>query len=215
VPFKVSLHGRLQTQALSRFLFFSFLFLLLINASHTQLGIRFVSGFKPDFESPNPFSLIHYMGVVPIINELISESSLTDAMAKAIQHTMEREIAASSSSSDPVTPRSPSGRQLHSATERQERIRLRMLKQIGGLLGTVIIIIMLYYTFYYSLFLIYLICRAHIRDRQLASRRESVAYRQLPAQAGQAGQGPAPRTFGPRLYWQLHAPAYRGGGAGQ
>ncbi len=43
-----------------------------------------MSGFKPNFNEAHPFSIIHFMGVVPIINELISESSLTDAMAKMI-----------------------------------------------------------------------------------------------------------------------------------
>ena len=84
------------------------------------------------------------MGVVPIINELISESSLTDAMAKAIQHSLDREMAlsdaaTSGTTTDSVlgsleTPRTPRGTNV---AERQERTKLRMLKQIVHLLGTV------------------------------------------------------------------------------
>jgi hypothetical protein len=104
-----------------------------------------VSGFKPNFNEAYPFSIIHFMGVVPIINELISESSLTDAMAKAIQHSLDREMALSDAATsfgtttDSVsgsleTPRTPRGTNV---AERQERTKLRMLKQIVHLLGTV------------------------------------------------------------------------------
>jgi hypothetical protein len=102
---------------------------------YTQLGICFAREFKPDFSTPNPFSIVYYMGVVPIINELISESSLTDAMAKAIQHSLDLELALADTNLEGATVTTPRGNKTDQhLVERQERTKLRMLKQITQLL---------------------------------------------------------------------------------